>query len=228
MADSEQSKRSRLTVDDWLEASMLLLVDEGVEALKISRLTSTLGVTKGSFYWHFPDIKSLKGALSEHCTRAHRDALADIDRLEELPPIARIEAMTELVSDPRRHTVESALRRWAESDEALAESVLELDRRVHKVAHKAMLDLGFDDAMAHARATTLLYSAIGYLHSRSRLGPSRPDDMRLFVDLLTTVPGDAAQPSPAMTLDGSDALTPRDGFPGSGSALSPEGDLPAS
>ncbi|NED69941.1 TetR/AcrR family transcriptional regulator, partial [Streptomyces sp. SID10244] len=37
----------------------------------------------------------------------------------------------------------------------------------------------------HARATTLLYAGIGYLHARRRHGPASDDDTRIFIDLLT-------------------------------------------
>ncbi len=63
---STPRRGSRLSVDDWLEAATQILVDDGIDALKISRLSARLGVTKGSFYWHFTDIGALKTALAEH------------------------------------------------------------------------------------------------------------------------------------------------------------------
>ena len=46
----------RLSVDDWLQAGYTLIAEDGLQALKIDRLCAGLGVTKGSFYWHFPDM----------------------------------------------------------------------------------------------------------------------------------------------------------------------------
>ena len=49
----------RLAVDDWIQAGFALLADGGPNALRIDRLCERLGVTKGSFYWHFTDLRGL-------------------------------------------------------------------------------------------------------------------------------------------------------------------------
>ncbi|WP_238419095.1 TetR/AcrR family transcriptional regulator [Gordonia sp. 'Campus'] len=176
---------SRLSVDDWLDAAAHILVEDGIEALKISRLSTRLGVTKGSFYWHFTDIGALKSALAEHCRMAQSAAAARIEALESLPPIERIEGMARLVSDPRRWAMESALRRWAETEPAIADSVDQLDCRIFAIAIAAMRELGFPEAEAHARATTLLYAGIGFVHAHGRLNEATVDDLRVIIDVLT-------------------------------------------
>ena len=44
---------------DWIGAALNCLVSEGVEAIQITRLAKALGVTRGSFYWHFTDRQNL-------------------------------------------------------------------------------------------------------------------------------------------------------------------------
>ena len=56
---------SRLTVDDWIDAGFALIAEEGMRAVKIDRLCERLGVTKGSFYWHFSDVGAYFRALAE-------------------------------------------------------------------------------------------------------------------------------------------------------------------
>ena len=63
---STPRRGSRLSVDDWLEAATQILVDDGIDTLKISRLSARLGVTKGSFYWHFANRAELIDAALEH------------------------------------------------------------------------------------------------------------------------------------------------------------------
>ncbi|MFW0784660.1 TetR/AcrR family transcriptional regulator [Gordonia sp. CPCC 206044] len=185
MPETPSSRRgSRLNVDDWLDAAMQLLISEGVGAIKIARLCERLGVTKGSFYWHFNDIAALMSALAAHCREVEDSARQMLGELSSLPPVERIESMVALASDPRRTTVESAVRTWAETDESMAAAVTALDEQIFSVTEQAMLDLGFDAREAHARATTLLYAGIGYLHSRHG-PPASDDDKRLFIELLT-------------------------------------------
>ncbi|MFA9270109.1 MAG: TetR/AcrR family transcriptional regulator, partial [Baekduiaceae bacterium] len=56
---SSASKAStpRLSVDDWVACALEVLADEGVAGIKIPTLCKRLGVTKGSFYWHFSDLE---------------------------------------------------------------------------------------------------------------------------------------------------------------------------
>ena len=54
---------SRLSRDDWLRAARLALLRGGAEAVRVEPLARALGVTKGSFYWHFADRTELLEAL---------------------------------------------------------------------------------------------------------------------------------------------------------------------
>ena len=54
---------SRLTKQDWLRAARLALLTGGRSALRVETVAQTLGVTKGSFYWHFADRAALAEAL---------------------------------------------------------------------------------------------------------------------------------------------------------------------
>ena len=58
-----KARANRLSVDDWIRAGYAILAEEGIKSLKVDRLCSRLGVTKGSFYWHFTDIAGYRIAL---------------------------------------------------------------------------------------------------------------------------------------------------------------------
>ncbi|MCR5976160.1 TetR family transcriptional regulator [Gordonia jinghuaiqii] len=182
---SAPQRGSRLSADDWMDAAVEILVADGIEGLKISRLSARLGVTKGSFYWHFTDIGAMKAALSDHVREVQSAAAARIEAFENLPPAERIEAMVALVSDPRRWGMEAAMRRWAETDASIADSVSELDDRTLHIANQALHELGFSDTEAHARATTLLYAGIGFVHAHGRLRQATSEDLRIFINILT-------------------------------------------
>ncbi len=42
-----------LTAADWAQAALQLIAEAGLGALTVEALAARLGVTKGSFYWHF-------------------------------------------------------------------------------------------------------------------------------------------------------------------------------
>jgi AcrR family transcriptional regulator len=51
--------QKRLTRQDWIDAALEALETGGVPAVAVEPLASRLGVTKGSFYWHFKDRNEL-------------------------------------------------------------------------------------------------------------------------------------------------------------------------
>ncbi len=58
------SLRQSLSADDWASAALDALADAGMKGLAVEPLARRLGVTKGSFYWHFANRRALlKAAL---------------------------------------------------------------------------------------------------------------------------------------------------------------------
>ncbi|MFP5354956.1 MAG: TetR family transcriptional regulator [Gemmatimonadota bacterium] len=49
--------------DQWLEAAVAALAEGGVAAVRVEVLAARLGVTKGSFHWHFRDRAALLEGL---------------------------------------------------------------------------------------------------------------------------------------------------------------------
>jgi AcrR family transcriptional regulator len=51
--------------DEWIAAALEALADQGIRGVAVEPLARRLGVTKGSFYWHFNDRGSLLRAALE-------------------------------------------------------------------------------------------------------------------------------------------------------------------
>src|SRR6266567_4569016 len=51
-----------LTLSDWVEGALQLISNAGLGALTVEALAARLGVTKGSFYWHFKGRSDLLAA----------------------------------------------------------------------------------------------------------------------------------------------------------------------
>ena len=56
----------QLSVKDWLDQGLKALAKSGFTALKAEPLAKALGVSRGSFYWHFADIAAFHAAILEH------------------------------------------------------------------------------------------------------------------------------------------------------------------
>lgn len=55
--------RKQLQRFDWLRQALDVFVSAGIDAVRITRLADDLGVTRGSFYWHFENREDLIDAL---------------------------------------------------------------------------------------------------------------------------------------------------------------------
>ena len=60
-AKFETGTGERIGPGDWVRGAFRVLLREGIAGVRIEPLAVTLGVTKGSFYWHFADRGALPG-----------------------------------------------------------------------------------------------------------------------------------------------------------------------
>ena len=173
----------RLSVEDWIQAGFAILADRGPNALRVDALCDRLGVTKGSFYWHFADLPAYRTALVE-AWGSLQDA--DRQRFENSPdvePRERLRFMMQAVVQPQQWALERAMRVWALTDEAAAANVRKSDGRVLRAVYQAFIDAGFDPDEAKIRSAVFFGAGMGVLHGSA---PSdAPSDMReRFLDFV--------------------------------------------
>lgn len=65
--------KQSLTADAWAEAALEVIAQSGFDAVAVEPLARRLGVTKGSFYWHFENRDALLRAALERWERAETD-----------------------------------------------------------------------------------------------------------------------------------------------------------
>lgn len=65
MSRSGQNTKPRLTREDWANAALRAIAREGLRAVAVEPMAKRLGVTKGSFYWHFKTRADLIQAAVE-------------------------------------------------------------------------------------------------------------------------------------------------------------------
>lgn len=184
-ASTGRARSTRLSVDDWIEAAFDLLVREGVAGVKITRLCAELGVTKGSFYWHFTDIDHLMKAVADRWCEIQNGTLQALKETTSIPGDQRLEAMAVQLMSQRGWAVEVAVRDWSRSDEQVADSVARLDNQVFEVVQSTLVDLGFDAEEARLRSGVLVYAGVGFLHARGHLPDPTLDEVRQVFTLLT-------------------------------------------
>ena len=83
---------NRLTRDHWADAALVVVGKSGVQAVAVEPIAVALGVTKGSFYWHFRTRRELvDAALSRWEQRATADIITELAPIDD--PLERLRAL---------------------------------------------------------------------------------------------------------------------------------------
>jgi len=160
-------EKASLTPKDWEQAALELIAQKGVAGLAVEPLARRLGITKGSFYWHFPGRKELLQAALARWERQDEENLAKSLKAHDDPKERLENFIWRTTRQTLTHQIHLAL--CAAPDHEAIRPVLGrvTTRRVGFLAG-ALEGLGFDQKTAKERAT-LMYSAyVGYLHLQAQ------------------------------------------------------------
>ena len=145
--------------DDWVRAGLRRLARQGIDGVRVEPLAKDLGVTKGSFYWHFGDRPDLLSAMLETWSKIATEAV--IEQAEEAgeEPQARLARLTTIASEGFDARLELALRDWGRRDPAVGRVVDEIDGRRMDYLRQLLRESGFAPIDVEARAF-LIYSVL--------------------------------------------------------------------
>jgi AcrR family transcriptional regulator len=115
--DCSMAKKTtkRLGRDDWLSAA-LKMCDRGIDQVKIAPLAKRMGVTTGSFYWHFSNRQALLDALLAYWERELTDMAIVKAREANVTPEERILLLMETVMVGNIARYDLPIWAWAQSD----------------------------------------------------------------------------------------------------------------
>jgi AcrR family transcriptional regulator len=155
---------TRLGREEWVRAGLKALAKSGASALKADTLATSLGVSRGSFYWHFADVPAFHAAVLK---RWREVALENI--------IAEIET----TSDPFEALlhrafaggsgIESGVRAWATADAQARKAVEAVDAERIRYLQKLLVDAGIAPDVAAMRARVMNWTYLGFAISSSKL-----------------------------------------------------------
>ena|ERR1700690_225193 len=149
------------TAADWVKAAARRLASAGSEAVAIEPLAREMGVTKGSFYWHFPDRPTLLEALiADWEARATTPIL---DRLKRLggAPADRLSALMATVAAEGGGSLDPAFRAWAKNNNRAAAAVGRVDAARLAFIAGEFRTLGFPATAAWTRARLFYLHLLG-------------------------------------------------------------------
>jgi AcrR family transcriptional regulator len=175
MASPSPSRLAPLQPSDWIRIGFSQLAREGIESVRIEVLARELGVSKGSFYWHFRDRDELLMRMLEEWERVEADMLSAEESAEGERPnaAARWARFVERSAEPERIREEIAVRAWARRDERVAVRVAAIERRKVHVVASVLAEVGFGKEGAESWSEMVLLVYLGWLDRTARDGEFR-------------------------------------------------------
>ena len=162
-SDAPRPERSgRLSAEDWAQAALELIAEQGVAAVAVEPLARRLGVTKGSFYWHFPSREALLVAALERWEQVEQQEV--FGQLEAIPsPGQRLRALFDLVAhEARSHIIYSELLKAL--DHPVVRPVIErVSARRLEYLTASFRQAGLNRADAQHRARLAYAAYVGFL-----------------------------------------------------------------
>ena len=159
----------QLSADDWIREGLKALAKSGFTALKADPLAKAMGVSRGSFYWHFADLGAFHAAILTRWREiAAEQIIADVEAADDEPLKALLRR-----TFGARLDLERAVRNWAAFDAAAQDAVRAIDRRRIDYIETLLEKRGLTPAAAQARAQVLYWTFLGFALSGTPVPAAR-------------------------------------------------------
>jgi AcrR family transcriptional regulator len=171
---------NQLSARNWLDQGLKTLAASGHATLKAEPLAKAMGVSRGSFYWHFADIGAFHTAILKHWREvAAEQIIANVEaaaKNENPLPVLLRQAFSGKLA------LEKAVRSWATFDAAARAAVQAIDRRRLDYVESLLRDAGLPRETAQARAQILYWAFLGSALADKPL--PKPQQQAVFDELL--------------------------------------------
>jgi AcrR family transcriptional regulator len=152
-------KNCRLTREEWLARALPVIVSKGNTKLRIHELVKHLGVSRGSFYWHFKDRDDFVRALVDYYHDWSTDqVIVEVARVGG-DAAQRLKTVMRFVAEKDLGRYEVAMSSWGVQEPIVEESFRVAVQRRIEFIRSLFLELGFEGQELEAR--TLAF--VGYM-----------------------------------------------------------------
>lgn len=144
----------RLSREDWLEEALKILAQQGNRLMTIEVLCERLGVSRGSFYWHFKDRGEFLVAVIEHWEKQSTLAIRDKVFSLQVSPEERLLTLLEMITTYKHSGFEMPMRRWAMEEPRTRKVLQRIDRTRYEGVRSLFEEMGFSGDELEMRAQT--------------------------------------------------------------------------
>ncbi len=161
---SARASNARLGRAEWIAAARAAFIEGGLAGVKVDIIRRRLGVTTGSFYWHFKDREALLAEIlvdwEETNSRPLFDAVAGAgdDPERQFTGLCLV-WLEESAFSP---AYDWAIRDWARTSPEVEQAVRRVDDRRIELLHGIFRRLGSGEPEALVRARITYFHQVGY------------------------------------------------------------------
>jgi AcrR family transcriptional regulator len=156
---------SKGSADAWLAAGYELLVESGVDAVRINPLAKKVKLSRTSFYWFFRDRQALLSAILDLWRSKNTGNLVGRTRAYAESISESIFNVFDCWLDTRifDSRLEFAIRSWAQQSPAVAAEIDSADTERIEALTAMFVRFKFSQSSADVRARTIYLTQIGYI-----------------------------------------------------------------
>jgi AcrR family transcriptional regulator len=149
----------------WIAGALDIVAKDGIDGLRVESLAKKLGVTKGSFYWHFKDRRDLIDAVLDDWRNSRIRDIRKQTAAEPGDELAALRHTIDVYAAARNRkgiSIEAAIRIWARQDANGLAVVEEVDAERLESTRRLFLAIGLPPAEAAARSALLYAYVFGF------------------------------------------------------------------
>ena len=146
----------RLSRVQWLENALEVLAQNGQAGLRIQGLADALGVSRGSFYWHFRDRDDFIRAILDYWHEVYTAPVPDLVEAQGGSAEERLLWIIRLVYEKDETRYDLPIRSWAIQDSMVAKMVRRTDRYRLTYIRRLFTEMGFSGLELEIRTRTCL------------------------------------------------------------------------
>jgi AcrR family transcriptional regulator len=151
----EPNQNRTLGKDDWLLAGLEALAEGGPQLLRAAKVARRLGVTTGSFYWHFRSVADFRAELLEYWKEGVVVALIRDARAGAQEPAQILADLRRRILESGAHRYDAAMRTWARADPRVRDTVACADEIRGTFLAEMLRKSGLSEEEARDRASLI-------------------------------------------------------------------------
>lgn len=152
----------------WIEAGFQLLAKGGIDSVRVDRISKKIGLTRGSFYWHFKSRAVFLDAMLELWHQKGTHDIISLVEQEKSNPNKRLSSLLNLTTKnpgPKyggKYT-EMAIRIWGSTHAGAAKVIRQVDTDRVAYVNKLLLEMHVEPALASMLAEIIYNAYIGMM-----------------------------------------------------------------